>query len=197
MQRPRIFFITLLFLFCSVILIAQRGALTNPSTLEQLTAESQLIVHGYVVSSRVEPHPDYPNLSTVVVEIRVADVLKGSTPERFQYRQFIWDIRDRMDANGYRKGQEVVLLLGPTSKLGLRSPAGLEQGRFLVTRTAGGKKLALNGTGNMTLFTEGAGLMSAPAKKSSVQVPATLRSNPKTLTLEELTRLIRAYAGGN
>lgn len=197
MQRHKIFATLLLSLSIAIASVAQRGALTIPSTLEQLTADSQLIVHGYVVSSRVEPHPDYPSLSTVLVEIKVLDVLKGSAPERFQYRQFIWDIRDRMDASGYRKGQEVVLLLGPISKLGLRSPAGLEQGRFVVTKTADGKKLALNGTGNTTLFTERAGLMSAPAKKSSVQISAALRSNPKTLTLEELSRLIRMYAGAN
>lgn len=197
MQRRGFWFSFLLYLLLSNSLLAQRGAITRPNTLEQLTAESTLAVHGFIVASKVEPHPDLPSLSTVVVDINVVDVLKGSAAKHVTFRQYIWDIRDRMDASGYRKGQEVVLLLGPESKLGLRSPVGLEQGKFRIFKAPDGKQMAVNGTGNRSLFTETAELTTGPTmKKSSVKVSAALQSNPSGLTLDELKRLVRAYAGG-
>lgn len=197
MQRHLLFGVLLLLLFSSLVAVAQRGAITRPTTLEQMTSESEVIVHGYILSSRVEPHPDLPSLSTVVVEIRIADVLKGTAPQRFSFRQFIWDIRDRMDAGGYRKGQELVLLLGPTSQIGLRSPVSLEQGRFRVQRQKDGTTRAVNGTGNISLFQERAPALGAPtAKKSNVQVSAQLRADPASLSLDDLMQLIRAYVGG-
>lgn len=200
MRRSILFGALLLFSFTSLIAVAQRGAVTLPSTLEQLTSESQLIVHGFVVSSKVEPHPKYRNLSTVVVEMKVVDVLKGSAPQRFTYRQFIWDIRDRTDGASYRKGQELVLLLNSPSDLGLRSPVGLEQGRFVVKKGTDGRITAVNGTGNAFLFagTAGALPLDAPAvqKKSTVAIPARLRTSPRSLTLDDLKQLVGAYAGG-
>ena len=188
---------SVLFLLAVSYLTAQRGAITRPNTLEQMTAESQLIVHGYVLGSHVEPHPDYPNLSTVVVNMKVVDVLKGSTAQQFTFRQFIWDIRDRMDSGGYRKGQELVLLLGPTSKIGLRSPAGLDQGRFRVERFANGKTKAVNGTGNISLFTDRAISTGAPAPTNKkIQISSQLRANPGSMSLDDLKQIIRAYVGG-
>jgi hypothetical protein len=187
----------LLLLSTSISAWAQRGAITRPSTLEQLTEESQLIVHGFVVASKVEPHPKFPNLSTVLVELKIVDVLKGDAAERLVFRQFIWDPRDRQDTAGYHKGQELVLLLNASSDIGLRSPVGLEQGRFVVRRTADGHTQAVNGTSNNFLFTESNLFVAAPsARKSAVTVPARLRSMPRALTLDDLKQLVRAYAGG-
>ncbi len=188
-----LFFLILLLISAG---FAQRGAITRPQTLEQLTRDANLIVHGYIVSSRVEPHPELQSLSTVVVELKVADVLKGSAGQRISFRQFVWDIRDRMDAGGYRKGQEVVLLLGPVSRIGLRSPAGLEQGRFRVQRDKDGRSKAVNGTGNVSLFQESALATAPQAKSSKVQVSAQLKARPEAMSLDELKQLIRAYAGG-
>src|SRR4029077_9563482 len=112
---------------------AQRGARTVPKSLDQMVQQAETIVHGSVISARVEPHPELKNLSTVVVSMSVQSMLKGKAQKTLQFRQFIWDIRDQLDAAEYRKGQELVLLLGPVSKYGLTSPVGLEQGRFRVT----------------------------------------------------------------
>jgi hypothetical protein len=130
----------------------QRGALTRPRNLAQLLAQSATIVRGYVASARVEPHPDLHHLSTVVVTLKVAETLKGEARQTFTFRQFIWDIRDRYDAAGYRKGQHLLLLLNPPTRYGLSSPAGLEQGRFRITRDAQGREMATNGRGNAGLF---------------------------------------------
>ncbi len=169
---------------------SQRGAITRPSTLEELTHNSQTIVHGYVVGSRLEQHPQYPDLTTVVVELKVMDVMKGGSGQRMTFRQFVWDLRDKENAAGYKKGQELVLLMHAPSRLGLSSPEGMEQGRFRVEHLDKGKTRALNGTGNMFLFAGGT------ASKAKVSVPQAIRDNPHDLTLDQLKQLIRAYVGG-
>ncbi len=106
---------------------AQRGALTLPQNLGEMADEAATIVRGRVASVRVEPHPDFPNLKTVVVTLRVDEVLKGQVGETFTFRQFIWDIRDRSNAAGYGKAQHLLLLITRPSPYGLSSPVGLER----------------------------------------------------------------------
>jgi hypothetical protein len=131
---------------------AQRGVLTSHRDLAQLTDSAATIVHGRIILARVEPHPLYPHLSTVVVIMRADEILKGAPEPTFTFRQFIFDIRDRHDAAGYRKGDEYLLLMNPPNHLGLTSPVGLEQGRFRVFRNPDGKPVAINGRSNRGLF---------------------------------------------
>lgn len=131
---------------------AQRGALTRSRNLSELVGQSAAILRGHVVSARVEPHPELANLWTVVVTLRVEEVLKGDVGSTFTFRQFIWDIRDRYDAAGYKKGQGLLLLMNRPTRYGLSSPAGLEQGRFRVLRDGEGRETAVNGHGNAGLF---------------------------------------------
>lgn len=133
-------------------LLAQRGALMRSRNLGELVSQSAVIMRGNVISARAEPHPDLTNLWTIVVTLRVREVLKGDAGPTFTFRQFIWDIRDRYDVAGYRKGQELLLLMNPTTRYGLSSPAGLEQGRFRIRRDRDGHELAMNGHGNTDLF---------------------------------------------
>jgi len=133
-------------------LLAQRGALTRSRNLGELVSQSAVILRGHVVSVRAEPHPELSNLWTIVVTLRVREVLKGDAGPTFTFRQFIWDIRDRYDAAGYRKGQQLLLLMNPVTRYGLSSPAGLEQGRFRIRRDRDGRELAVNGHGNANLF---------------------------------------------
>ena len=79
-------------------------------SLDQMVQEAETVVHGYVNSVKVEPHPELKNLTTVVVSMQVASMLKGKPGKTFQFRQYIWDPRDRLDAAQYRKGQELLLL---------------------------------------------------------------------------------------
>ena len=131
---------------------AQRGAITAPRNLVELTDGAELIVHGFVVATRSEPHPQLPGLNTVVVTLKVRETLKGSTPALYSFRQFIWDVRDRFDTAGYRKGQELLLMMNKPSAIGLTSPVGLEQGRFRILRDGNGNQVALNGQANAGLF---------------------------------------------
>lgn len=174
---------------------AQRGALTVPRNLDQLTDRAADIVRGTVVSARVEKHPEFTNLDTVVVTLRVRETLKGHAQGTFTFRQYIWDIRDTRDAAGYAKGQDMLLLMIAPSPYGLSSPAGMDQGRFRIERDRAGREMAVNGAGNMRLFdglraaADKGGVALSPGQMSLV---AKHRKGP--VELKELTALIREYA---
>lgn len=172
---------------------AQRGATTIPRNLAQLTAQSETIVRGRIVSAKVEPHPEFSSLQTVVVTIAVSEALKGDPGQTFTFRQFIWDPRDKLDAAGYRKGDELLLLMNPPTKYGLSSPAGLGQGRFLIRHDASGKTIALNEMGNQGLFRG----IAPELSKRNVQLTPRLSkivAQPRTgpLELDDLRGLIRS-----
>ena len=188
-------------LLCAAALVAaasasaQQGALTVPRNLDQLTDRAALILRGNVVSARVEKHPELSGLDTVVVTLTVRETLKGAARKTHTFRQYLWDIRDRLDANGYRKGQEVLLFLIEPSVHGLSSPAALEQGRFRIERTAAGEEVAVNGHGNFRLFD---GLAAEAAKEGAILSPRSLRlvdAQPGgPVAVADLTRLVRELA---
>jgi hypothetical protein len=169
---------------------AQRGALTAPRNLDELTAKASVIVVGRVVSAAVEPHPDYPNLMTTVVTLRVSETLKGTTGATYTFRQFIWDIRDRQTAQGYRRGQEVLLFMNAENANRLTSPVGLEQGRFSISQDREGKSLAVNGRGNVGLF-QGMATAKARAGISAQAQQSLTKQEPGPLSLEVLKQLVQ------
>jgi hypothetical protein len=175
--------------------LAQRGALTVPRNLDQLVDRAAVIVRGSVTSARVEPHPQFRNLATVVVTLRVRETLKGGVPASYTFRQYIWDARDKLDGAGYAKGQELLLLLLAPNRHGLSSPAGLDQGRFRITRDRNGRELATNGQGNLRLFE---GLQADVAKEgvslSARQASLIAKHRKGPIELRELSALIRTLA---
>jgi len=173
---------------------AQRGALTVPRSLDQLTDRAADIVRGTVVEARVEKHPELSNLDTVVVTLRLRETLKGQAQGTYTFRQYIWDLRDRSDAAGYRKGQEYVLLMNARSRYGLTSPSGMEQGRFRIQRDRSGREMAINGAGNLRLF-DGLGdaaKRGMPLSAQQASLVAKHRGGP--IELAELTAMIRAFS---
>jgi len=54
---------------------AQRGAMTVPRDLQQMSERAADIIRGTVVSARVEKHPELTNLDTVVVTLRVRETV--------------------------------------------------------------------------------------------------------------------------
>jgi hypothetical protein len=130
--------------------------------------------------------------------MRVREMLKGELRSTYTFRQYIWDIRDRSNAAGYLKGQDLLLLMIEPSAAGLSSPAGLDQGRFRIRRDTDGREVAANGHGNFRLF---ARLAADAAKKGETLSPSSLRlaethqSGP--VAVAELSRLIRELAVEN
>lgn len=138
--------------FAPCALWGQRGAYTATADLDQLVRSAHTIFRGHVVSARIEPHPQFPNLQTVVVTMTVDRLLKGEASSTITFRQFIWDSKDLPSSADYHKADELILFLNPVSPYGLTSPVGLEQGRFRVLRGAKGARFAVNGRGNAGLF---------------------------------------------
>ncbi len=175
---------------------AQRGAITLPQNLGELVDEAAVIVRGQVVSARAEPHPDLQGLPTVVVMLRVAETLKGTTEAAFTFRQFVWDVRDRSESRGYRKGDHLLLLLIKPSPYGLSSPAGLEQGRFRIVLDSTGRQVAVNDHGNAGLFRELAPRLKAKGVALSPRLAAMVaQASPGAVPLDDLRELIRQMAG--
>ncbi|HUG04415.1 MAG TPA: hypothetical protein VML92_08300 [Steroidobacteraceae bacterium] len=197
-QAPQLFLLLATALVVTAPASAQQSALTVPRNLDQLTDRAAVIFRGNVVSAQVEKHPEFQSLHTVVVTMRVREMLKGEPRSTYTFRQYIWDIRDRLNAAGYRKGQDMLLMMIAPSAAGLSSPAGYDQGRFRIRRDADGREVAANGHGNFRLFH---GLAADAAKKgtllspSSVRLAETHQSGP--IPVAELSRLIRELAVGN
>ncbi|MFZ0411701.1 MAG: hypothetical protein WAL51_09310 [Candidatus Acidiferrales bacterium] len=192
---PAVLLCAALFLAVAAPSLAQRGAITLPRNLAQLTNQSAVIVRGQIIGTRVEPLASYPSLWTVVVTLRVQDVLKGAPGQILTFRQFIWDARDRYDGAGYLRGQDIVMLLNPVTQLGLTSPAGLSQGVFHIGRNAKGELVAANGFGNAGLFRGVAGSASARPATVSPRLAGILAAPPTgPLKLDDLEALIRNFA---
>jgi hypothetical protein len=148
-----------------------------------------MIVEGTVLSAKVEPHPTLAGLNTVAVTLRVARTLKGAPEPTFTFRQFIWDIRDRFDAAGYRRGESLLLFMNSPSRYGLSSPVGLEQGRFRIIRGSAGALMAVNGAGNAGLLSGVSHrLASASLSPSTSNLLAQHRSGP--IALEQLNEIV-------
>jgi hypothetical protein len=170
---------------------AQRGVLASRADLPQLTARAQTIVRGHIVSARVEPHPTLRHLSTVVVTVRVARVLKGAADTNFTFRQFLPDPRDRATQAGYRKGEELLLLLNPPSRYGLTSPVGLDDGRFRIIRNAQGKGIAENGRGNFRLFDQVESVAAQKGLRLSARILVLIRNHEHgPVALDDLEEVI-------
>ncbi len=152
-------------------------------------------MRGNITSAKVEPHPQLRNLTTVVVSVDVVETLKGRAPKSLVFRQYIWDIRDQLDAARYLKGEEVLLLLGPVSEYGLRSPVGLEQGRFRVVRDVKGERHAVNGSGNVGLFRSVESRARAEGLQLSPRTAGLLRrAQAGPVPLADLEDAIRTFA---
>jgi hypothetical protein len=131
---------------------AQIAPLTVPMNLARMVDESENVVLARVTAVRVEPHPQYQNLNTVVVTLEVTEPLKGSPGAQLVFRQYNPDITDAKSTLGYRVGEEIALMLRKPSAEGLTSPVGFEQGRFLVERDAAGNRTVRNSMDNAALF---------------------------------------------
>jgi len=187
--------ILLLLMSIAIPAFSQRGAVTVPVSLDQMTHRADRIIHGSVVSARVEPHPQLTNLSTVVITMQVQDTLKGKPAQTLTFRQYIWDMRDKQDAARYLKGQELLLFLNPVSQYGLTSPVGLEQGRFRITHDRTGKAYVANGRDNAGLFAGTDQRVRAQHTKLSTRAAAVVQQKtPGPIPLDDMKQTIQELA---
>ena len=189
---------TQLFLFILLLIstsYAQTASLRVHRDLAALIDESEVVFHGHVSSAKVEPDPQYSNLTTVLVTLQVEDVLKGNVPKTFSFRQYVWDIRAQYSSAGYHKGQELLLFLRRPSPNGLTSPAGLQQGKFEIHHDAAGKAFAVNGDANLGLFQT----LTIQAKARKAVLPASsvglMKQRSGAVPLKDLKDVVGALVG--
>ena len=187
----------LLFLVAPSMTDAQEGALVLHQNLADLVDESATIIRGHVLSARSEKHPQFGNLNTVVVTVKVRTLLRGSAGSTFTFRQYVWDARPGNETAGYRKAQQVLLLLIKSSEYGLSSPAGLEQGRFRILSDRRGRKYAVNGVGNAGLFRNMQARLAAKGISLKPRLSALVQKHRSgAVALDQLESIIRALRGG-
>lgn len=160
-----------------------------------MVQSAQSIVRGQILSAFIEPHPQFPNLPTVVVTISVNKVLKGSAGSTLSFRQFIWNSHEASVYAAYKGAGEVVLFLNPVSQYGLTSPVGLEQGRFRVIRDEKGKRFVVNGRGNLGLFNRVTETASSHGISLSEPVRQMLATSTGKASLETFEEAVRALTG--
>jgi hypothetical protein len=199
---PSYAFATLVFCAGSLILAssasAQSNAITLPRNLGELVSESHVVVQGWVTGVTLEPHDQLKNLMTVVVTLQVEETLKGENLKTLTFRQAVIDKRDQQQNLGYRKGQHLLLVLIKPSKFGLTSPAGMEQGRFLIGPQGLGKFSATNGLGNAGLFRGLNSELQARRIRLAPEVQEMIaKSGTGPVSLEFLKSLIRTIAAAD
>jgi hypothetical protein len=174
---------------------AQSPGSAAQADLDQLVQGAQNIVRGHVTSVKSEPHPQFPNIKTLVITLAVTKVLKGTAGSTLSYRQFQWDSRDQSVFEGFKGSGEVVLFLNPVSAYGLTNTVGLEQGRFRVLRNESGGQIVLNGRNNLELFSQIAPKGSARGIVLSKKAQQML-SNPKgPAPLEAFEETVQTLVG--
>jgi hypothetical protein len=195
--RPRrVVVLTLLVLFCFVApAFSQEGATAAQADLDQLVERAQIIVRGQVKSVTIEPHPQFPNLQTVVITLSVTRVLKGAAGPTLIFRQFQWDSRDASNLAGYKGAGEVLLFLNPVSQYGLTSTVGLEQGHFRVLPDGKGNRYVVNGRANLGLFNQVPAKAAARGVAFSKPVQEMLANSQGRASLESFEEAVRTLAG--
>jgi hypothetical protein len=132
--------------------LLQAQFMSLPVDLTYLCQRADVIVQGKVISVRNATLPGYPNIRTVEVTLQVENMLRGPSAGNYTFRESYLGMRPRMGKQNYQSGQRVLLFLPSPSQIGLSSPVGLEQGRFHITRNAGGSETIANEVGNEGLF---------------------------------------------
>ncbi len=131
--------------------LAQTRARVLHRNIAQLVEKADVIFRGEVTSAYVEQHPTR-RIRTVVVTLKVQEVLKGQAGTEYTFRQYLWDPRDTRSKLDYGPGQQYVLLMRNPNPDGLTSPSGMEQGRFRLISDAAGNVTATNAYDNVGLL---------------------------------------------
>lgn len=117
---------------CGVIIKGPAPSPSAPPSLLQLTQRAGFIFSGTVLSiERIEPKAQN-EVATVRITFRVDQAVRGvSSRQTFAIREWagLWDSGDR-----YRTGEQVLLFLYQSSKLGLTSPVNGNFGHFKLDK---------------------------------------------------------------
>jgi len=167
--------------------------IARPVDLVEMSQLAGRVVVGHCTAVTTETLPGYNHTFVTKVTLAVHQVLKGGPTQTFSFLQYGKpNDLGLPHLKSYRKGDEVLLLLYPPSKIGLTSPVGIEQGRFMITTAADGTKLAQNGRGNLNL------LPNLPASLSAEErVELTEANQGQPVRLALLTKVLQRLIDQN
>ncbi len=136
------------------IIATQTFANSRAVNLAEMTSMAGRIVHGKVVEIREGQHPKNERMAVTFVKVEVTEMIKGEAAREVTFMQFGSSHQQYVaHLPKYSVGEEVVLFLYPESNLGLTSPVGEGQGKFVVrddVRT--GRRVLRNEQLNRSLF---------------------------------------------
>lgn len=145
--------ITLLLSFLTLLSFAG-WANSRSVNLAEMTSHAGRVVHGRVVEVREGVHPLHEQVAVTFLKVQVIEMLKGGAAREVTFTQYGTSTKQYVAHQPkYSVGEEVVLFLYPESKLGLTSPVGQGQGKFVVrTDTRSGQRVLQNEHLNRALF---------------------------------------------
>jgi hypothetical protein len=173
----------------------------RPVNLVEMVGMADRIFFGRCLEAR-EGTDEATGLPVTVFRFHVLEALKGvEAGEIVEFRQ-VSSTSQRLRIPGlptYRKGQSLLMFLGPDSRLGLTSPAGLAQGLFFPERLESGELGFRNALHNQNLTFE---LEQSRTAASVLGAPelAYLNSGeaiPLSVLRNLVNRLDRAAEGGD
>lgn len=139
-------------LFCSGIVNAQR---TIPLNIEQLVRDAGMIVEATIVKTETGKDPQSGLLVTWVT-MEVNEPFYGAQKGQVTFKQY------GGEADGlanypkhlprYTAGERSILFLTAASSIGMQSPVGMQQGKFVVVTEGTTKTRIKNLTKNPSLF---------------------------------------------
>jgi hypothetical protein len=165
--------------------------LVRPVNLAYLAQRADVIVQGRVVDAVHESLPGYPNIPTVKVTLSVENMIRGPEGDTYVFREVFVGLRSRVGEKSYTAGQQLFLFLTASSKYGLSSPVGIEQGRFHVRHNPEGGPMVVNEKSNIGLFrnvAEEARMAGRPLTESQLAMAA---SEQGPVQLNEFESMVR------
>lgn len=161
-----------------------------PMNLEKLIADAGMIFSGRVAEVRSGVRDPQTGLVVTYVTFDVFESFYGAKGERITIKQFGGEVDGISYSPAgmprYTVGEEVLLMLYAPSELGMQSPVGMEQGKFLIRKTTQGKKTVSSALGTRNLF-KGVRNKDRVTQKSWLRV-----QDPGPLDYDEFTATIRA-----
>ncbi|NUN68738.1 MAG: hypothetical protein HUU02_03405 [Bacteroidetes bacterium] len=163
---------------------------TIPLNIEQLVRDAGTIIDGTVTGTRTGKDPESGLLVTWVT-MNVNESFHGAVNGTITFKQY------GGEADGlanypkhlprYAQGERSILFLTAPSSIGMQSPVGMQQGKFMIVQEGTAKTVVRNLTKNPSLFT---GL--TVGKSLAKRAPASLEEDG-TMDVEEFTSLVRSY----
>ena len=101
-----------------------------PLNLEEITASADRIFTGACEKIEEIEKDSVSNLRVVRYTFKVTEKIKGVTSEEITFTQW----KPTTIEAGYATGEKYIIFLYPNSRLGLTSPVGYMQGKFLIEK---------------------------------------------------------------